>query len=517
MKKLSVEARLGLFIIASVTALFYLTFMIGGKKLFGYGASGRTMVVYFDSIAGVSEKSDVRMAGVKVGEVAKIALEDYKAKVYVNLYGDFNIPEDSVATVQGKGLLGEKFIEIRAGKSKKYLENGGKITRSIPPANIDDLIAKLSDSLDDIKKVTRSLSDSFGTEEGKEGLKSIIKNLSQFSDVIGGNKERLNSIIENVEKSTKVLQLMLAENRENLKGTMENFKVMSKTISEKAPELLATLDKAAAGIRDMVDENRANVREGLANVKDAAGNLNGVLTDNRANIKTAMENLRKSSEKLDEVLASVRQITSKLEKGEGTVGKLIQNDDIYTGLNETLEGTKNLTKQVGALKVALGARDEFIGSGDHYTQGSRSYFSIEIKPREDKYYMLELSEDIRKPLSGGSRSSLSSLLYTFYIAKRYGNVTLRGGLMESSGGAAVDLHGWDDKLKLSVEAFNLGGYDQFSTQPQLKVTGTFYPQKYIYVYVGGDELLNQYYRTFFAGAGLMVNEDDFKFFMARFF
>ncbi|MBI3582072.1 MAG: MCE family protein [Nitrospinae bacterium] len=517
MKNFSVEAKLGFFIIAAVTALFYLTFMIGGKKLFGYGAAGRTMVIYFDSIVGVSEKSDVRMAGVKVGEVAKIALEDYKAKVYVNLYGDYKIPEDSVATIQGKGLLGEKFIELRAGNSRKYLENGGKITRSIPPANIDDLVAKLSDSLDDIKKVTRSLGDSFGTEDGKEGLKSIIKNLSQFSEVVGGNKERLNAIIDNVEKATKVMQLMLAENRENLKGTMENFKAMSKSISEQAPELLANLDRAAAGIRAVVDENRANLREGTANIKEAAGNLNGVLTDNRENFKTAMDNLRKSSEKLDAVLASVRQITDKLEKGEGTVGKLIQDDEIYAGLNETLEGTKSLAKQAGVLKVSVGARDEFLGSSDHYTQGSRSYFSIGIRPREDKYYMLELSNDIRKPLVGGSRSTLSSLLYTFYIAKRYGNVTLRGGLMESSGGAAFDLHGWNDKLKLTVEAFNLGGYDQFSTQPQLKVTGTFYPQKYIYLYVGGDELLNQYYRTFFAGAGLMVDEDDFKFFMARFF
>jgi hypothetical protein len=81
----------------------------------------------------------------------------------------------------------------------------------------------------------------------------------------------------------------------------------------------------------------------------------------------------------------------------------------------------------------------------------------------------------------------------------------------------MDVHGWSDKLKLSVEAFNLSGYDQFATQPQIKVTGTFYPQKYLYLYLGGDELANQYYRTFFAGAGLMADEDDFKMLLARFF
>lgn len=521
MKNWSDEVKLGVFIVAAFVALFYLTFSIGGKKLFSFGKTQRTMIVYFNAITGVSEKSDVRMAGVKIGEVRKIELDNYKAKVLVDLFGDYNIPDDSVATIQGKGLLGEKFIEIRAGSSTKYLANGGMLTKSISPANIDDLVAKLSDALDDIKKVTSSLSNSFGTEEGKEGLISIIKNLSQlsssFNDVIGRNKEKLNAIIDNVDKSTRILEMMLSENKENFKGTMANFNTMSKSLAEKTPDLLDHLDKAAAGIRDIINENRVNVKDSMANIKDASGNFNGVLAENRENFKAAMENLRKSSEKLDQVLASVRQITGKLEKGEGTVGKLIQDEEIYAGLNETLEGTKSLAKQASALKVSVGARDEYLGSGDHYTQNSKAYFSLGLKPREDKYYMLEVTNDIRKPVIGGSKSSLNSLLYTFYIAKRFGNVTFRGGLLESSGGVGMDVHGWSDKLKLSVEAFNLSGYDQFATQPQIKVTGTFYPQKYLYLYLGGDELANQYYRTFFAGAGLMADEDDFKMLLARFF
>ncbi|MBI5178128.1 MAG: MCE family protein [Nitrospinae bacterium] len=516
MKNWTNEAKLGVFIIAGFAVLFWLTFSIGGKKLFSVTGK-KSFIVYFKTITGVTEKSDVRMAGVKIGEVKKVELENYRAKVTVGLHGDYDVPDDSVATVQGKGLLGEKFIEIRPGFSPTYVSNGGVLANSIPPSNIDDMVAKLSAALDDIKTVTNSLSESFGSEEGKQGLKSIISNLSNLSkdlnDVVGGNKEKLTQIITNVDKATAVLQLILTENRENLRGSISNLNSMSKSFAEKAPDLLEHLDQAASGIRDMVSDNRTNLKDSMSNIKEASGNFNGVLVENRENFKVAMANLKTSSEKLDEIMASVKKITAKIEKGEGTIGKLVQEEEVYNGLNETLEGAKNLTKQTGAMKVGIGARAEYQSE----MQQSKSYFSIRVKPREDKYYMIEVSEDVRRNLGTGPRNTLNSLLYSFYIAKRFGNVTIKGGLMESSGGVGLDLHGWEDKLMLTADVFNFSGYDNNAKSPQVKVTAKYFPQKYLFLYVGGDELANKYYRTFFGGIGIMADEEDFKFFMARFF
>jgi len=140
-KNWSNEAKLGVFIIAGFAVLFWLTFSIGGKKLFAVGGK-KSFIVYFKTITGVTEKSDVRMAGVKIGEVRKVELENYRAKVTVDLHGDYDVPDDSVATVQGKGLLGEKFIEIKPGFSPTYVPTGGVLAHSTPPANIDDMVAK---------------------------------------------------------------------------------------------------------------------------------------------------------------------------------------------------------------------------------------------------------------------------------------------------------------------------------------------------------------------------------------
>lgn len=62
--------------------------------------------------------------------------------------------------------------------------------------------------------------------------------------------------------------------------------------------------------------------------------------------------------------------------------------------------------------------------------------------------------------------------------------------------------------------FNLSGYDLNAENPQVKLIGRYYIQKYLYIYVGGDEMLNEYYRTYLAGIGLMVDEEDFKFLLS---
>ena len=514
MKNWSNEVKVGLFIIGALGVLFYLTFSIGGKGMFGTRAQ-QSFYIRFTSIIGVTEKSEVRMAGVKIGEVKKIELDNFRAKVTVDLMQAFNIPDDSVAKVQGKGLLGEKFLEIVPGTSSTFVANGGELLQSVSPANLEDIVAKLGGALDDIKSVTESLKDSLGSSEGKQGLKSIINNLASLSEdlrsVVGGNKERLNSIILNVDKASSLLQAILAENRGDLRGTMDNINSVSKSFNEKAPDLLAHLDEAAAGMRDMVKENRDNLKTGIANIKDASGNINQVVVENRENFSTAMANLKASSEKLDKIMESVKQVSGKMEKGEGTIGRLLQDDEVYTNINQTLEGASGMVKQVENLKIGVGARVE----RETETQRSKGYFSLRVKPREDKYYMLELSEDVRRPLS--VRNQLNAILYTFYIAKRFGNVTMKAGLLESSAGLGADLHAWDDKLELSVDAFNFSGYDALASNPQIKVTGKYYPQKYLYVYLGGDELFNSYYRTFFAGVGIMADEEDFKFFLGRLF
>ncbi|MFQ5430954.1 MAG: MlaD family protein [Nitrospinota bacterium] len=486
-----------MFILLSLSALLFMTFKIGGKLPF-FGEDGETqLIIVFNRVSGVSEKSHVKMAGVSVGKVRSIELEGRKAKVIVDLNRGVRIPVDSIASIRSSGLLGEKFIDINPGASNAFVENGAALPKSIDPTDIDEMMTKLSSALDDVQLFTRTLRESFAADdEGKGGLKTIIDNLivmtTKVNKIVSDNEDSFNTIVGNAKEATRLLKEILAENRANVKAGIENVKKLTENIDE------------------VVAENRANLQDGIKNFKSVTANIDEVVGENRENFRVSMENLRKSSDKLDVIMASIKQISGKMEKGEGTLGKLIQEEDVYNNINSTLGGAKGLIGRANDIQIALGLRSERYIEYDQ----TKSYFSVRVKPREDKYYLLEISEDVRRNNLTTTRNTLNSLLYTFIIAKRYGDLTLQGGLMESSGGIGLDFHLWRDSVMLSAAMFNLGGYDTNAKNPQIKLTGRFYIQKYLYIYIGGDEMLNEYYRTFFAGIGLMANEDDFKFLLS---
>ena len=82
------------------------------------------------------------IAGVDVGRVKNISLQDYQARVVLNLPLGVEIQEDAIASIKTKGLIGEKYIEITPGGSEKIIPPGGRIRETEPAVNLEDLISK---------------------------------------------------------------------------------------------------------------------------------------------------------------------------------------------------------------------------------------------------------------------------------------------------------------------------------------------------------------------------------------
>ena len=101
----------------------------------------------FDSVAGLRVGSDIMLAGVKVGSVSEIELdaERYVASTTMNLYKDFNIPEDTEAIIVSDGLLGEKYISLNVGGAMDTLTQGDQIIYTQGSINIFNLLSKFVD------------------------------------------------------------------------------------------------------------------------------------------------------------------------------------------------------------------------------------------------------------------------------------------------------------------------------------------------------------------------------------
>ncbi len=135
------EFGVGLFVIAGILCLGYLSIKLGRMEIFG----GRGYEIYalFSNTGGIKTGSTVVLAGVEVGRVKSISLENYQAKITLLLQPEVKIQEDAIASIKTKGLVGEKYIEITPGGSNEFIPPGGRIRETQPPVDLEDLISKI--------------------------------------------------------------------------------------------------------------------------------------------------------------------------------------------------------------------------------------------------------------------------------------------------------------------------------------------------------------------------------------
>jgi len=140
MKKFDLELAVGLFIIAGIVCLGYLSIKLGKMEI--GGERGYEIYGVFSNIGGLKVGSSVEIAGVAVGRVKSIALDNYQAHVVLNFPKGLKIQEDAIASVKTRGLIGEKYIEITPGGSEKIIKAGSRIRETQPTIDMEELISK---------------------------------------------------------------------------------------------------------------------------------------------------------------------------------------------------------------------------------------------------------------------------------------------------------------------------------------------------------------------------------------
>lgn len=138
------ETAVGVFVLLGLICVAYLTIRLGKMEFFsgqGYELSAR-----FDSVSGLRVGADVEMSGVPVGRVVSISLDPdplrSQAVVRLKLDKDFQLSDDSIASVRTSGLIGDKYVSLSRGGSDKKLASGGTITETESSVDLGSLISK---------------------------------------------------------------------------------------------------------------------------------------------------------------------------------------------------------------------------------------------------------------------------------------------------------------------------------------------------------------------------------------
>jgi len=143
----------GLFVLAGLAALAYLSIQVGGLSYKGPG--GLKLIATFDEIGGLATRAPVAISGVKVGQVSRIELApDLRARVTLDLDSSLSLPIDTSAAIRTSGLLGDQFIALEPGAEETLLKSGEEIDRTESALSLERLIGKFVNNagLDDTEK-----------------------------------------------------------------------------------------------------------------------------------------------------------------------------------------------------------------------------------------------------------------------------------------------------------------------------------------------------------------------------
>lgn len=132
----------GLFVLVGLGAVAYLSIRLGGLSYAGPG--GLTLFADFDQTGGLKPRAPVVIAGVKVGQVAAIALDQsYRARVTMDLDARLALPVDTSASIVTSGLLGDRYVELQLGGDPKVLGPGDTIGFTESAVILERLLGKL--------------------------------------------------------------------------------------------------------------------------------------------------------------------------------------------------------------------------------------------------------------------------------------------------------------------------------------------------------------------------------------
>lgn len=134
------EVLVGAFVMLGVAALGYLSISIGGLQLIA--PDRYVLEARFASVGDLKPGAPVRIAGVKVGQVAAVRLKDYTAATALSIDRDVALPKDTVASIRSEGLLGNAYVSLAPGGSLENLRDGASVSHTEPAIDLSDLLAR---------------------------------------------------------------------------------------------------------------------------------------------------------------------------------------------------------------------------------------------------------------------------------------------------------------------------------------------------------------------------------------
>lgn len=431
------EIKLGFFLM--IVSVVFAYFLIKTESCSEFFSKGKRYPLFarFTTSAGMYPSAPVRLSGVKIGIVDKIYLEHRKAVVRMMIDNKFKLMEDARVVISTIGFIGEKYVEIVYQdeyniKNPKFILPGGEV-KVIEPFNLDSILVKFDKIYERTLKITDSINDIISDKLSKEALRASLINLKSVS-------ENLNSMLADSGKVGRFLD------------SMDQISVkMSRTV-------------------DMVDHF----------VKE----LDSAFADDQ---KGLLGDLKDTTGKIDRVATDLSRISDDLRQGRGTAGKLLQDEELYKKIDDSVSSVQAMIKDLEKKKKSLDAITfNYAVNFDYFTRLKKGRSALDVGISTPHFLIMTgVNED---PVNGDPR-------FTAMGGKNFSAFSVSAGLIESDLGAALGFSLLKSRLHLDLYAYRL----HRERNPLVKTMLRFSLSQNIHLQAGYYDLLRPENREFMVG------------------
>lgn len=287
--------------------------------------SGRTIRAQFSGVQDLKVGDPVKLAGVGVGRVTHIALAADKVEVTMRLDADAPVRTDSTATIRFAGLMGQNFVLVDFGTTNAPFADANALIRSKEQPDLAVVMEKLQGVADGVQNMTKSFS-------GEE----FSKLLGPLTDLVKDNRENLTAILTN----TRSVTAQIAAGQ----GTLGRL-VFDDSLHRTAMNMGTNINSLAADAKVLLADTTALVgdaRKITGSVDRGEGSIGKLLRDDTL------------ARELTTGATSLKEILNKINTGQGSVGKLVNDESFLRNVKMTLQKVDKATEgleDAGPLQV----------------------------------------------------------------------------------------------------------------------------------------------------------------------
>ncbi|HWY74997.1 MAG TPA: MlaD family protein [Verrucomicrobiae bacterium] len=303
--KNTLETRLGMFVLLAMISAFLIMETLGTKDIFKPGYNLRAQ---FGNISELKKDDPVKMAGVPVGHVEKIALVENKVELTLRLDKEAPVKTDSKATIKFAGLMGANYVSIDFGTPSAPRMAADQLLQTVEQPDISQLLAKLDDVATGVQNITKTFTGD-----------KIDNLLGPFTDFMKQNNPRLSAIIANFQG----VSAQIAQG----KGTVGKL-IYDDALYNSAMTTVTNLQETAGDARQTI----AKAQTIIDQVNAGQGTVGKLIKDDALYKETTAS------------MTNLKEILQKINRGQGSVGKLVNDQEFYNNAKLTLQKLDKATE-----------------------------------------------------------------------------------------------------------------------------------------------------------------------------